>query len=154
MVWLISVAVVGCGSQRADLAASGLVSTSEESALSGDDERSARLAAAREEEEGSGEDEGTTEEEGDEEQAEPLWDSDAGVDPFEDEATLSDDSARCGNGILDEDEICEISIPAGQPGACPTRCRPEPGCPSETMFVRSCWSRCVPDEMPPAECLD
>lgn len=124
------------------------MSTSEESALSGDDERSARRAAQSEEEEV------TTEEEGDEEADEALSDSDAGVDPFEEEATLSDDSARCGNGVLDDDELCEISIPSGQPGSCPSECQPAPGCPSETMLVRSCWSRCIPDEMPSAECLD
>lgn len=28
----------------------------------------------------------------------------------------------CGNGAIDQDEICDSAIPEGQPGACPTQC--------------------------------
>jgi hypothetical protein len=55
----------------------------------------------------------------------------------------SDDSVRCGNGVLDNDEICEISLPDGEPGACPSKCSDDP-CNPEKMEARGCWSVCVP----------
>ncbi len=30
---------------------------------------------------------------------------------------------NCGNGLVDSGETCDIAIPAGMPGACPTSCR-------------------------------
>ncbi len=81
-------------------------------------------------------------------------DADAGVDPFTQELTLSDDSVRCGDGLLDEDELCDIAIAPGEEGACPSSCEPAPGCPEQTLLVRSCWTRCAVegDEALPAGC--
>ena len=55
----------------------------------------------------------------------------------------ADDSVRCGNGVLDNDEICEISLPEGEPGACPSKCSDDP-CKPEKMEARGCWSVCLP----------
>jgi len=54
-----------------------------------------------------------------------------------------DDSVRCGNGVLDDDEICEIALPEGEPGACPSQCSDDE-CNPEIMEVRGCWSVCIP----------
>jgi hypothetical protein len=153
LVGLLSTVCVGCGSQRPDFSpAEGSISTSEEAARAEEQEQdedqesdaARRLALTA----GSGSEE--------DEPIEPMEesDTDAGVDPdIEEQESLADDSSRCGNGILDENEMCDIGITSGE-GACPERCEPEPGCPSETMVVRSCWSYCVPNEVPPAECVD
>jgi hypothetical protein len=71
-------------------------------------------------------------------------DDDAGV---EDAPSISDDSVRCGNGVLDPDELCDVAIPSGEPGACPNECAPAPtGCPARMLSVRTCWSACVASE--------
>jgi len=87
-----------------------------------------------------------------------LADSDAGMDEDTTPAPLDtdpqpaepapssgygDDSVRCGNGVLDEDELCEIALPEGEPGACPSGCS-EDECHPEIMEVRGCWSVCIP----------
>ncbi len=150
MVWLLSIVSVGCGSQRPDFSSAGSLSTREGAADSeeeSDDEEEGSRAAALIAGSGAEEDEPIEEE--------AASDTDAGVDDeIEQEQSLSDDSTRCGDGVLDDNEMCDIALPAGADGACPTRCRPEPGCPAETMVVRSCWSYCVPDEVPPPECVD
>jgi hypothetical protein len=59
------------------------------------------------------------------------------------EAPPSDDSVRCGNGVLDSDELCDVVIPEGQPGACPTRCEQLDACHEAMLAVRTCWTQCV-----------
>jgi hypothetical protein len=71
--------------------------------------------------------------------AEPAPDSDG---------SASDDSARCGNGLLDDDELCEIGIPDGEPGACPSEC-PGDECNPERLEVRGCWTVCLPSAPDP-----
>jgi hypothetical protein len=66
-------------------------------------------------------------------------------------ATLSDDDPRCGNGVLDPGELCDVAIPAGRAGRCPVACPTPDPCAPEVMLARTCWSECVPAE-PPAGC--
>jgi hypothetical protein len=54
----------------------------------------------------------------------------------------ADDSVRCGDGVLDDDELCDVSIEAGQPGACPTSCASDP-CHPQRLVIQGCFSRCV-----------
>jgi hypothetical protein len=91
--------------------------------------------------------------------ADELDDSDAGMDdqdmtpapldnnpqPAEPAPTpaYGDDSVRCGNGVLDDDEICEIALPEGEPGACPSGCSTDE-CNPEIFEIRGCWSVCLP----------
>ena len=56
---------------------------------------------------------------------------------------ISDDSGRCGNGVLDDDELCEIGIPEGEEGACPSECGGDE-CNPERLEVRGCWTVCLP----------
>lgn len=77
-----------------------------------------------------------------------LLDTDAGVDPFAEEASLGDDSVRCGDGELDEDELCDIAIAVGEEGACPTSCNAAPDCPEQTLILRTCWTRCAAEPAP------
>jgi hypothetical protein len=65
--------------------------------------------------------------------------------------TASDDSAHCGNGIVDATELCDIAIPAGKPGTCPTKCGGD-ACHPYALEVRGCLSRCVPVD-PGAACV-
>jgi len=62
---------------------------------------------------------------------------------------FSDDSVRCGNGDLDDDELCDISIPAGEEGACPTECLPFDICHTAAIALRTCWTQCVLGEKLP-----
>ena len=63
----------------------------------------------------------------------------------------ADDSVYCGNGVLDDDELCDVAIDEGEPGACPLRCSDDP-CAPEVLEIRSCWSVCVPAEVMPGAC--
>ena len=64
---------------------------------------------------------------------------------------FADDSARCGNGVLDDTELCDIAIKAGEPGACPTTCDDSDPCNPTALEVSGCMSRCVPVD-PGADC--
>lgn len=55
---------------------------------------------------------------------------------------LGDDSARCGDGVLDPDELCDVSIPEGREGACPMECEPF-ACREMLLAPRTCWTQCV-----------
>jgi hypothetical protein len=64
----------------------------------------------------------------------------------------ADDSVRCGNGILDDDELCDVAIGDGEVGACPNACPSSDPCHPEMLHVQTCWSRYVPVPAP-AGCL-
>lgn len=78
------------------------------------------------------------------------------TDPTPDAATApvvdrphSDDSARCGDRMVQADELCDVGIEAGSPGACPSVCEPLDACHAAKLKVDSCWSECVlGDEVP------
>ena len=55
---------------------------------------------------------------------------------------FADDSPRCGNGYLDDDELCDVAVPEGEFGACRTECPPTPECPFRMLIPRTCWSQC------------
>jgi hypothetical protein len=55
----------------------------------------------------------------------------------------SDDAPRCGDGNLDADELCDVSIEAGRPGACPTECEPLDACHAAALLLDTCWSQCA-----------
>jgi hypothetical protein len=59
------------------------------------------------------------------------------------ELVASDDSVRCGDGVLDEDELCDISIADGEKGACPTECAALDECHAPAIALRTCWTQCV-----------
>jgi hypothetical protein len=53
--------------------------------------------------------------------------------------------------VLDDDELCDVAIAEGEPGACLTDCEDDP-CAPEVLEVHSCWSVCVPAEADPEAC--
>jgi len=59
---------------------------------------------------------------------------------------ISDDSARCGNGMLDVGELCDIAIKEGE-GMCPTECEQPDACHAGKLEARGCWTQCVPGEL-------
>lgn len=67
-----------------------------------------------------------------------------------DGGATSDDSVRCGNGVLDETELCDIAIPDGEKGACPTECKAD-ACHPQALQISGCMSRCMPIA-PGADC--
>ncbi|HMI92030.1 MAG TPA: hypothetical protein VK509_11730 [Polyangiales bacterium] len=87
--------------------------------------------------------------------------SDEGADDAADDATpaamaagsagmgglISDDSPRCGNKILDQGELCDVGIKAGEPGACPTECEQTDACHEGMLDLRTCWTQCVPGKL-------
>jgi hypothetical protein len=73
--------------------------------------------------------------------------ADAGMDTGPGSAGLiSDDSSRCGNGMLDQGEFCDIAIKEGA-GSCPTECEQPDACHAGKLEVRSCWTQCVVGEL-------
>ena len=67
------------------------------------------------------------------------------LDPFAPpDDNYAEDSVRCGNGVLDLDEICDVTIPDGERGACPKSCEYTDPCKATRLFVRACWTRCIP----------
>lgn len=66
-----------------------------------------------------------------------------------------DDSVRCGNGVLDADELCDFTIPEGEDGACPTAesCASESDdpCYPRVLDPRGCFSQCVRAEPAPGQ---
>jgi len=67
--------------------------------------------------------------------------------------SVADDSPLCGNGELDDLELCDPLILEGE-GACPERCDPPPGCPDETLVISGCSTHCMAEDEPSEECLD
>jgi hypothetical protein len=65
------------------------------------------------------------------------------------DAPVSDDSVRCGNGVRDMDELCDITIAEGEEGACPVLddCPMFDACHAPKLEVRGCWTQCVLGEM-------
>jgi hypothetical protein len=64
--------------------------------------------------------------------------------------STADDSVHCGNGVVDDTELCDIAIADGDPGACPAACKTD-ACHPQALEIRGCMSRCVPVE-PGANC--
>jgi hypothetical protein len=64
----------------------------------------------------------------------------AACDPYED-ALL--ESQACGNGRVDEGELCDTSKPAGEKGACPTQCPRGDGCTTYELAGDACQRECV-----------
>jgi hypothetical protein len=60
---------------------------------------------------------------------------------------ISDDSTRCGNGVLDQGELCDIKIESGEPGACPTECEQPDACHEGKLDVHGCYTQCVPGKL-------
>jgi hypothetical protein len=50
---------------------------------------------------------------------------------------------RCGDGQLDEDELCDTGIAAGLPGACPSTCGEGSECEFRTVAGRNCQQECI-----------
>jgi hypothetical protein len=50
---------------------------------------------------------------------------------------------RCGDGQLDEDELCDTAIAAGLDGACPDACGASSECEFRTVVGRNCQTECI-----------
>jgi hypothetical protein len=50
---------------------------------------------------------------------------------------------RCGNGVLDDGELCDMSIAEGKPGACPTKCEDAAHCVPRGVSGTGCQAQCV-----------
>lgn len=50
---------------------------------------------------------------------------------------------RCGDGQMTGSEKCDISIPPGQPGACPTECPAINACTKRALNGTACYAECV-----------
>src|SRR4051812_27088741 len=50
---------------------------------------------------------------------------------------------RCGNGVLDDEEMCDINIVEGKPGACPTECEDAAKCVPRGVSGTGCQAQCV-----------
>lgn len=68
------------------------------------------------------------------------------------EGPTSDDSVRCGNGVVDLGELCDILIEDGEEGACPKAadCPQLDACHAPKLLVHGCQSECVQGE--PIDC--
>lgn len=139
--WSIGVLAVGCQSQGPQQGASlSLQRESQEAKQAVYDE--VELIAGS----------GAEEDEPDAAQAEPI-EPDASIEErVAEEMAWSDDSPLCGNGLLDEEELCDYAILEGE-GACPESCDPEPGCPDETLVIRGCQTHCMLHDVPSEACL-
>ena len=50
----------------------------------------------------------------------------------------------CGNGVLDALETCDVAIPTGEPGACPTTCADDVTCTSDSVVnAGTCAAECA-----------
>jgi hypothetical protein len=66
--------------------------------------------------------------------------------------SVSTDSARCGDGVVDTNEQCDIAIEEGEPGSCPTECDNSDPCKPQRYVVLGCRTRCVAEEPAPGTC--
>ena len=78
-------------------------------------------------------------------------DDDAGL-PWIPPLGSATDDPRCGNGVLDDTELCDVSIKEGEPGACPLVCPANDACHPEMLIAQGCFSRCVPSSQPQPSC--
>ncbi|MBU1070028.1 hypothetical protein KJ975_10720 [Myxococcota bacterium] len=75
---------------------------------------------------------------------------DAGVDVPDSETDAdgeTDAGAPCGNGLLDQDERCDIAILPGLPGACPDLCGDDDPCTTHFLTGVGCLSHCLVSEI-------
>jgi len=146
--WSIGVLAAGCQSQGTQQgAALSLQRESQEARHAVYDEVELIAGSGAEEDEPD-----AAQAEPDPAQAEPA-EPDASIDQrVAEEMGWSDDSALCGNGLLDEGELCDYAILEGE-GTCPESCAPEPGCPDETLVIRGCQTHCMAHDEPSEECL-
>lgn len=75
---------------------------------------------------------------------------DAAVDAFDPADAGARDAAvtsRCGNGVLDEGEACDVAIAPGASGACATTCGAATGCMRDALVGEGCQAKCVPIEI-------
>lgn len=151
-IWLIGALSAGCQSQEAQGASLSLKRAAQDEKRAADDDIEMIAGSGAEEDEpAEGEDE-PNEDEDARHAAEPA-EPDASVeDRALEEMGWSDDSGLCGNGVVDEAELCDYAILEGE-GACPDECQPAPGCPEETLVVRGCMTYCMQHEAPSEECL-
>jgi hypothetical protein len=85
----------------------------------------------------------------------PLVDSGPALGPDEtatpaqprDAGTPTQDITRCGDGQMTGNETCDVSIPAGEPGACPTECPPLAKCAPRLLNGTACQAECVLQEL-------
>ena len=49
----------------------------------------------------------------------------------------------CGDGKVNGGELCDTAIPAGMPGACPTKCNDNKPCTKDTLTGNPCMAKCV-----------
>jgi len=73
----------------------------------------------------------------------------AGAPPPAVASTSPDDSVRCGNGAVDQNETCDVAIDQALPGHCPLSCPSSDPCHPLELMLRGCATRCVP-AAPPA----
>ena len=60
----------------------------------------------------------------------------------------ADCPAGCGNGVVEAGETCDITIAAGQPGACPTGCDDQQACTTDALVAPgTCTSACTNTEI-------
>lgn len=153
VIWSIGVLVVGCQSQGEQYAATVSLKAEAEEAEHDLYYQVDRLPAA-----GSGAEEDEPSDESSDESDEVADETaetsspDGGADAIDEATRFADDSPLCGNGEVDEGELCDFGITDGV-GECPDHCSPKPGCPAETLIVSGCGTRCMPEEEPSAECL-
>src|SRR5204863_9282710 len=63
------------------------------------------------------------------------------------DAPASDALPACGNGVLDEGEVCDTGIARGKPGACPTTCDDGISCTIDTRIGSGCTAECTYTEI-------
>ncbi|HMI92618.1 MAG TPA: hypothetical protein VK509_14685, partial [Polyangiales bacterium] len=51
---------------------------------------------------------------------------------------------HCGDGVLGDDEACDVAIEPGMAGACPTECSSDDACQPLSLQGEGCAARCVP----------
>ena len=75
---------------------------------------------------------------------------DAGIDVPDAETDAdgeTDAGTPCGNGLLDQDERCDIAILPGLPGACPDLCGDDDPCTTHLLAGVGCLSHCLVSEI-------
>jgi hypothetical protein len=75
---------------------------------------------------------------GGEDASAPSADEDAALD----EAPVLRTVGRCGNGVVDSYELCDVAIAQGKPGACPDGCSGQDNCQRHTLIGRGCDAHC------------